>query len=297
MGPDFSGFGSITDLFEAFFGGAGGFGGGGRAGPRQGGDAAVTAQIDLAQALTGDSVELSFEAIELCERCHGNGAEPGTPIETCERCRGAGMLQAVSRSPFGQVVRQVPCDVCGGEGKIAKTPCEQCEGRGREVKRRTLSVDIPAGISDGQRIRLSGRGHAGEAGGPPGDLYVLVAVADHERFMRDGDDLITVIDVPAPAAALGTEITVDDLLGEPVKLEIAAGTQPGEVIVVRGGGMPDLRRRGRSGDLRAVVNVIIPRRLSKDQRALVQQLADSIGEDNLRSDEPLLGKLRRLFTT
>jgi molecular chaperone DnaJ len=300
LGPDFSGFGSISDLFDAFFGGGGGggiFGGGGRAGPRQGGDASVQAEIDLAQALTGASVELSFEAIETCAKCHGNGAEPGTPIETCPRCQGAGALQAVSRSPFGQVVRSVPCDVCGGDGKVAQHPCEQCEGRGREVLRRTLSVDIPAGISDGQRIRLSGRGHAGESGGPPGDLYVLVTVAEHERFMRDGDDLVTAVDVPAPAAALGTELEIEDLLGQSVKLEIAAGTQPGEVIVVRGGGMPDLRRRGRSGDLRAIVNVIIPRRLSKEQKALVKQLADSIGPDNLRGDEPLLGKLRRLFNT
>ncbi len=208
--------------------------GGGRAGPRQGGDIAVSEQITLAQAMTGATVELSFEAIELCSHCHGNGAEPGTPIETCPRCQGAGALQAVSRSPFGQVVRSVVCDVCGGDGKVPKTPCEQCEGRGREVKRRTLSVDIPAGIDDGQRIRLAGRGHAGESGGPPGDLYVLVAVADHERFMRDGDDLVTVIDVPAPAAALGTQVTITDLHDGEVAIAVPAGTQPGEVISLPG---------------------------------------------------------------
>jgi molecular chaperone DnaJ len=294
LGPDFSGFGSISDLFEAFFGG--GFGSG-RAGPRQGGDIAVSEQITLAQAMSGATVELSFEAIELCSHCNGNGAEPGTPIETCPRCQGAGALQAVSRSPFGQVVRSVVCDVCGGAGKVPKTPCEQCEGRGREVKRRTLSVDVPAGIDDGQRIRLAGRGHAGESGGPPGDLYVLVAVADHERFMRDGDDLVTVIDVPAPAAALGTQVTITDLHDGEVTIEVPPGTQPGEVISLPGAGMPNLRRRGRNGNLRAVVNVIIPRRLSKEQRALLKQLADSIGEENLRHDETLVGKLRRLFTT
>ena len=292
LGPDFSGFGSISDLFEAFFGGGTG---GGRAGPRQGGDIAVQSHIDLAQAMDGASVELSFEAIELCSHCHGNGAEPGTPIETCPRCQGAGALQAVSRSPFGQVVRSVVCDVCGGAGKVPQTPCEQCEGRGREVARRSLSVDIPAGIADGQRIRVAGRGHAGEAGGPAGDLYVLVTVAEHKRFVRDGDDLITAIDVAAPAAALGIELTIDDVHGEPVAVAIPAGTQPGEIISIAGGGMPSLRRRGRSGDLRAVVNVIIPRKLTKEQRELVQQLADSIGEDNLRQDETLMGKLRRLF--
>jgi molecular chaperone DnaJ len=295
MGPNFEGFGSISDLFDAFFGGGGGFGGFGArpGGPVQGGDVAVGAEVTLAQAATGASVELSFEGIETCERCHGNGAEPGTPIVTCERCGGVGVLQAVTRSPFGQVVRQVTCDVCGGDGKIAQTPCERCDGRGREVRRRTLKVDIPAGIGDGQRIRLSGRGHAGEHGGPPGDLYVLVHVLADERFLRDGDDLVTVLDVPAPLAALGATLQAPSLDG-PVDIEVDAGTQPGSVITLRGQGMPVLRRSGRRGDLRVVVNVVIPRRLNKEQRELVRRLAESIGPENLRSDESMLGKLRRL---
>jgi molecular chaperone DnaJ len=127
--PNFEGFGSISDLFDAFFGSA--FGAAARGGPMQGGDVAVSAQVTLAQAATGAEIELSFEAIDTCERCHGNGAEPGTPIVTCERCGGAGVLQAVSRSPFGQVVRQVACDVCGGEGRVPEQPCPQCDGRGR----------------------------------------------------------------------------------------------------------------------------------------------------------------------
>jgi molecular chaperone DnaJ len=296
MGPNFEGFGSISDLFDAFFGGGGGFGGGFGArpgGPVQGGDVAVTAEVTLAQAAAGASVELSFEGIDTCERCHGNGAEPGTPITTCERCGGVGVLQAVTRSPFGQVVRQVPCDVCGGDGKVAQTPCERCDGRRLEVRRRTLMVDIPAGIGDAQRIRLSGRGHAGERGGPPGDLYVLVHVLDDERFLRDGDDLVTVLDVPAPQATLGATLQAPSLDG-PVEVEVHAGTQPGTVITLRGQGMPMLRRTGRRGDLRVVVNVVIPRRLSKDQRELVRRLDDSIGPENLRSDESMLGKLRRL---
>jgi molecular chaperone DnaJ len=300
MGPNFEGFGSISDLFEAFFGSGGGFGGGAfggfgarPGGPVQGGDVAVSAEVTLAQAAAGASVELSFEGIDTCERCHGNGAEPGTPIVTCERCGGVGVLQAVTRSPFGQVVRQVSCDVCGGDGKVAQTPCERCDGRGREVRRRTLSVDIPPGIADAQRIRLSGRGHAGEHGGPPGDLYVLVHVLDDERFVRDGDDLVTVLDVPAPQAALGATLEAPSLDG-PVEVEVDAGTQPGTVITLRGHGMPVLRRTGRRGDLRVVVNVVIPRRLTKDQRELVRRLAESIGPENLRSDESVLGKLRRL---
>ena len=289
--PNFEGFGSISDLFDAFFGGGGGAA---RSGPLQGGDLAVSADVTLAQAATGAEVELSFEAIETCERCHGNGAQPGTPIVTCERCAGVGILQAVSRTPFGQVMRQVPCDVCGGDGRVATSPCEHCEGRGREVRRRTLLVDVPPGIADAQRIRLSGRGHAGERGGSAGDLYVLVRVQADERFVRDGDDLVTVLDVAAPLAALGTTVAVASLDG-PVDVEVAAGTQPGAVLKVAGHGLPRLRREGRRGDLRVVVNVVVPRRLSKEQRRLAQELAATMTPENLRLDESVLGRLRRLL--
>ena len=298
--PNFEGFGSISDLFDAFFGGAGGgvFGGGfgsaAAAGPTQGRDIAVHADITLAEAAAGTSVELSFEAIETCEVCHGNGAKPGTPIVTCERCGGVGVLQQVTRSPFGQVMRQTACDVCGGEGKIPSEPCEHCEGRGREVRRRTLRVDVPEGIADGQRIRLSGRGHAGERGGPPGDLYVLVRIAADERFLRDGDDLVTVLDVSAPHAALGASFNAPSLDGD-VEVRVGAGTQPGEVIVVRGHGMPRLRRPGRRGDLRVVVNVVVPRKLSREQRKLAEKLADSMTAANVATEESLVGKLKRLL--
>jgi molecular chaperone DnaJ len=290
--PNFEGFGSISDLFDAFFGSA--FGATARGGPMQGGDVAVNAEVTLAQAAAGAELELSFEAIDACERCHGNGAEPGTPIVTCERCGGAGVLQAVTRSPFGQVVRQMACDVCGGDGRVAEQPCSRCDGRGREVRRRTLRVDVPAGIDDGQRIRLSGRGHAGEHGGPAGDLYVLVHVVPDERFVRDGDDLVTALDVPAPLAALGATLSAPSLDGE-VDVEIEPGTQPGTILTVSGKGMPRLRRPGRHGDLRVVVNVVIPRKLSKEQRRMARELADSMTEENLRLDESLLGKLRRLL--
>jgi molecular chaperone DnaJ len=295
--PNFEGFGSISDLFDAFFGGFGGAMGGmsGRAaGPAQGRDVAVAAEVSLADAAEGTSVELSFEAVELCEVCHGNGAKPGTPIVTCERCGGVGVLQVVTRSPFGQVMRQTTCDVCGGEGRVPSEPCERCDGRGREVRRRTLRVDIPAGIGDGQRIRLSGRGHAGERGGPPGDLYVLVRIAPDERFLRDGDDLVTVLDVSAPLAAIGATMAAPSLDGE-VEVDIPAGTQPGDVFVVRGHGMPRLRRSGRRGDLRVVVNVVVPRRLNREQRKLAEKLADSMTADNVSSDESLVGKLKRLL--
>jgi molecular chaperone DnaJ len=293
--PNFDGFGNITDLFDAFFGGAFGGGGGARSGPRQGEDVGIAAHVDLEQAYRGAKVEVSFEAIDRCEHCHGNGAEPGTPIETCDKCGGQGILQAVTRSPFGQVVRQVACDKCGGDGKIPQTPCEVCDGRGLVVGHRQLEVEVPAGISDGQRIRLSGRGHAGEHGGPPGDLYVVVQVDLGDRFLRDADDLVTVGDLPAPLAALGTTLTIPHPDGD-VSVEVPAGTQPGTVLTVKGKGMPMLRRQGRFGDLRVVANVIIPRRLTAQQREALEAFAETIGPEQLRAeDESVVGKLRRLF--
>lgn len=291
--PNFDGFGSISDLFDAFFGG--GFGGGARTGPHQGQDVAVAVQITMAQAYVGDQVDLSFEAVDRCAHCHGNGAEPGTPIRTCDRCGGQGVLQGVTRSPFGQVVRQVACDVCGGDGRVPEQPCEVCDGRGLVVGHRALEVDVPAGIADGQRIRVSGRGHAGEHGGPPGDLYVVVGVTSDDGWLRDGDDLVTVLDVPAPRAALGMTLTVEHPGEGALEVEVPPGTQPGEVITLRGKGMPMLRRQGRFGDLRAVANVQIPRKLTKEQRELLERLADSVAPEQLRTDESVVGKLRRLF--
>jgi molecular chaperone DnaJ len=300
--PNFEAFGSVSDIFEAFFGGGGlgdlfGMGGAGRAagGPIQGGDVAVTAEIDLADAATDTSVEVSYEAVAVCEHCHGNGAEPGTPIETCPRCQGTGQLRAVSRTPFGQVMRTTVCDVCHGDGRVARDPCKVCRGRGRRVERARVSVDVPAGIGDGQRIRISGRGHAGERGGPPGDLYVLMRVREDSRFVRDGDDLITAVDVSAPLAALGTMVSVDTVSDGSVEVEIPPGTQPHETLIVRGAGMPALRGR-RHRDLRVVVNVVVPRHLSREQKHLLEELADSLTTHNLRTEhEGVFHKLRRAF--
>lgn len=298
--PNFDSFGSVADIFDAFFGGGGAFGdlfgSGARTrpgGPVQGGDIAVAAEIDLADAAHGTSVEVGYDAVATCEHCRGNGAEPGTPIETCERCGGSGQLRAVTRTPFGQMVRAAVCDVCGGDGRVPRQPCKTCRGRGRQVERQKVSVDVPAGIADGQRMRISGRGHAGEHGGPPGDLYVLLHVRDDPRFVRDGDDLVTAVDVAAPLAALGTTVEVPTIDGSR-ELEIPAGTQPHETLVLRGAGMPALRGR-RHGDLRVVVNVVVPRHLSREQQALYEQLADSMSEHNLRTDEGVFAKLRHVF--
>jgi molecular chaperone DnaJ len=287
--PNFDAFGSIGDLFDAFFGSAGAFGG--RAGPAPGGDIAAEVHLELIDALHGATKEVSFEAIDRCEHCRGNGAEPGTPIETCERCGGAGRLQAATRTPFGQMVRTIACDVCHGDGRVPKQPCRECRGRGRRVVKRTLEVEVPAGISDGQRIRLSGRGHAGELGAPAGDLYVIARVAEDSRFVREGSDLITVVDVAAPLAALGATLEVPTLEGCE-SIELPPGSQPGAVLTLRGQGMPTVRS-GRRGNLRAVVNVVVPRRLSEQQRELLERLNDSLTPENMRSEESLFAKLRR----
>ncbi|HLH66420.1 MAG TPA: molecular chaperone DnaJ [Solirubrobacteraceae bacterium] len=294
--PSFDGFGSLSDIFEAFFGGGGlggAFGGFGSAaaGPAQGGDVAVAAEVTLQEAARGTAVEVAYDAVLVCERCRGNGAQPGTPIERCARCGGSGQLRVVTRTPFGQVVRASVCDACRGEGRVPRNPCAECSGRGRRVGSVRLTVDVPAGIADGQRIRIAGRGHAGEHGGPAGDLYVRVHVREDPRFVREGDDLTTVVDVSAPLAALGTTVKVPTLDGE-VELEIPAGTQPHETLVLRGLGMPSLRGR-RRGDLRVIVNVVIPRHLKREQRELLERLAATMTDHNLRTEEGVLGRLRR----
>jgi molecular chaperone DnaJ len=296
---NFEGFGSVSDIFEALFS-SGGFGdvfggGGGRSnGPSQGADIQASAEVTLEEAAHGIAVELKFDAVILCEHCHGNGAEPGTPIETCPRCQGQGQLRTVSRTPFGQVMSTTTCDQCGGDGKIPKEPCHVCHGRGRIVEQQKVSVDVPDGIADGQRIRVSGRGHAGERGGPAGDLYVLVRVAEDKRFVRDGDDLVTAVDVSSAQAALGATIEVPTIEG-PDDLEIPAGTQPHDTLTLRGRGMPSLRGH-RHGDLRVVINVVTPRHLKPEQRELLERFAQTLTPENLSTgEETVFGKLRRAF--
>jgi molecular chaperone DnaJ len=291
------GFGSFADIFDAFFGGDpfGAFGGRAAAGRVQGGDVGVQVEISLEEAARGTTVQVSYDLVDACERCGGSRAEPGSSVNTCTNCMGAGRVRAVSRTAFGQLVREQVCEVCGGLGNVPAEPCTACGGRGRKAIRKTLDVDVPAGIADEQRIRLGGRGHAGERGGPPGDLYVLVGVADDERFVRDGNDLVTVVDVPAPAAALGTKVSVPTLDGSE-DVDVPAGTQPGTVVTLRGKGMPAIGRRGR-GDQQVVLNVVIPRKLTARQRELLDELRESLTEDNLRepADDSIVGKLRRAF--
>jgi molecular chaperone DnaJ len=269
------GFGNIQDIFDSLFGGGdpfGGFGGG----PAAGADIGALVEIGLEDVLEDQTREVSFEAVVVCERCRGNGAEPGTPIETCPKCEGAGQVREVSRSIFGQVIRAMPCDRCGGDGRIPETPCEQCGGAGRISETRTWEVDIPAGIDDGQRIRIAGAGHVGEPGGGQGDLYVQIHLEEDERFTRQGTELITRAEVPVTTAIVGGEIFVPTLEGE-VAVEVPAGTQHGETTVLNGRGLPPLRG-GRRGNQHVVFELVVPTDLDDEQREAAERLADALGQ-------------------
>ena len=295
--PNFGGFGSVADIFDAFFGGGSPFGSAFGGGAGRGGDAAVEVSLTLEEVATGVSREIAVEITATCSNCHGNGAEPGTPIETCPKCDGTGQLQSVSRSVFGQLVRMQACERCGGEGKIAKEPCHVCRGSGQELRTESVAVEIPAGIEDGQRVRLSGRGHAGHRGGPAGDLYLLVSVEPDPRFERHGDDLVTRVDVPFTDAALGTTVTVPTLTGSE-QLELKPGSQPATVLRLRGRGLPELRGRGH-GDLHVVVNVMVPSNLNDEQRELLQRFAESANGDTYPGpkQEGLFERIRHAFRT
>ena len=288
-------FGDISDLFQAFFGGGDIFGGRGRPGPQRGRDVAVEVSLTLAEVLTGAAKEVEFDVTARCTRCNGNGAEPGTPIETCPRCEGTGQLQSMTRTVFGQVVRTQTCDRCAGDGRIPTSPCEQCRGSGMERRSSTLTVDIPAGIDDGQRVRLGGKGHAGALGGPAGDLYVLVTVEPDPRFERRGDDLVTRVDIPFTDAALGATVPVPTLEGDE-QIELDAGSQPATVRRLRGRGLPALRGRGR-GDLHVVLNVMIPSKLTDEQRDLLERFAETSNGDTYspRHGEGLFDRIRQAF--
>jgi molecular chaperone DnaJ len=286
-------FGSLADLFSAFFGDEILFGGRGRDGSARGADLAAIVEIDLVEAAHGVTRQVPFEAAVTCGRCGGNGAEPGTELTTCPTCDGTGRLQQVSRSVFGEFVRTQTCPTCAGSGRRIEHPCAECRGSGRVVEERKLPVEIPAGIHNGQRIRLTGMGHAGLAGGRSGDVYVEVRIRPDERFVREGDDIYTTVDLTFTQAALGANLSIPTLDGEE-ELELAPGTQPGEIVVLHGRGMPILQGRGR-GDQRVLVNVLVPRRLTDEQRRLLRQFDEHVDERTYGKSEGLFGKLKSAF--
>ncbi len=281
-------FGNLGDIFSAFFGDDL-FGRATRGGGR-GGDVAASVRIELTEAYAGVTKRVELEIAQTCARCSGNGAEPGTSPTSCPTCGGAGRVQQVSRSVFGEFVRTGACPTCSGSGTVVERPCEDCGGEGRRLADKPLDVEIPPGIHDGQQIRLRGEGHAGSGGGPAGDVYVEVRVARDERFQRDGDHILAQVDLTIVQAALGAMVTVPTLEGD-VELEFEPGTQPGEVRVLRGKGMPALQRYGR-GDQRVLVNVTVPRRLTPEQRTLLEQFEGYSTDETYKRDEGFFEKLR-----
>jgi molecular chaperone DnaJ len=281
-------FTNLGDIFSVFFGDD--LFARNRGGRARGGDVGVAVTIELADAFTGLTRTVAVEVAATCERCDGEGAEPGTERVTCPTCGGSGHLQQVTRSVFGEFVRTQTCPTCGGAGRVAETPCTRCDGAGRTIEAKELEIDIPAGIHDGQRIRVRGAGHVGVNGGLPGDAYVEVHVARDPRFERDGDDILSAVDLTMVQAARGAQIAIPTLEGD-VELEFEPGTQPGEVRVLRGKGMPSLQRSGR-GDHRVLVSVSVPHRLTDEQRELLDRFEQLSGEDTYRRDEGFFEKLR-----
>jgi molecular chaperone DnaJ len=274
--PHFADFGSLADVFAAFFGDDLLAGGARDQRTRGGGDVQAVVEIDLEDAFTGLSATAPVQLAVVCERCGASGAEPGTDRATCGTCGGRGIVGRVSRSIFGEIVQQGTCPTCSGTGEVLETPCVECHGEGRLVEQRSLEVEIPAGIADGQRIRLRGEGHAGFRRGAPGNALVVVHVRPDPRFVRDGNDLHTAVQLPMTDAALGATLALQTLDGE-VELEVVSGTQPGEVRRLRGHGMPSLRG-SRRGDLYVRLDVLVPRRLAEEQRALLEDFARQADE-------------------
>ena len=285
-------FGSLSDLFATFFGddAFGPFAGSRRT---RGADLGVDVTIDLVEAAHGVTHRVPFGVATLCERCAGEGAEPGSRIATCPACGGAGRVQQVARSLLGEFVRSQPCGRCGGEGRVVERPCTACGGDGRVVEERPLDVEIPPGIHDGQRIRFTGAGHTGVRGGMTGDAYVRVRVRSDPRFIRDGDDVVSTVHLTVTQAALGATVSAPTVDGD-VDVTFDAGTQPGEVRVLERRGMPVLHGYGR-GDHRLVVNVLVPRRLTDEQRKLLEDFDSASSEDTYARDEGFFEKLKNLL--
>jgi molecular chaperone DnaJ len=277
VGFDFSGMGGFEDLFEsvlgeAFFGSRGRR----RGGPERGADLRTAVEITFEQAAFGATVELTVPRTEACTACGGSGAAPGARRIGCPQCGGRGVLQSARATPFGQFVTRQTCPRCGGTGSVVERPCAECQGSGRVRRRRTLSVHIPPGIEDGSRLRLAGEGDAGERGGPAGDLYVDVRVAPHPHFRRDGQDVVGEVTIGIAQAALGADVEVETLEGR-TTLHIPEGTQPGDVLRLRGKGLATAHGRGR-GDHRVVVRVEVPRQLNAHERDALRAYATHRGE-------------------
>jgi molecular chaperone DnaJ len=300
----YGGFEGFGDIFESIFStfGGGGFGGGtpfGRAqaaGPAPGEDLAVDIEITLEEAAFGVEKEITFRANGTCVACEGAGTTDPSSLKTCSECGGQGRVRVVRRTILGQFVQTAPCARCAGRGQTIESPCEECHGAGRVFMERKVTVQIPAGIDSGQRMRVSGRGGAGERGARAGDLYVRIHVLAHEFFERHEDDILYGVELTMVQAALGATLTIPTLDGDE-EVTFAPGTQPGDTKVLRGKGVQHLNGHGR-GDQAIMIRVLIPHDLDEQQQQLLQDFDEACGGDHYgERDEGVLQKLRNWFTS
>ena len=263
-------------------------------GPVRGSDAQMRMRITLEEVATGVEKTIRAQLLQRCERCEGTGSAGGAPV-TCRQCGGRGEVQRSQRSIFGQFVSIQPCPVCHGEGQVVSDPCPDCGGEGRLRRDRRIKVRIPAGVETGNYLTLRGEGNAGPRGGPPGDLLVVLEVKPHERFERQGDDVVLEISISFPQAALGAEVEVPTLHGEAM-LEIPPGTQTGSVVTLKGMGLPHLESEGR-GDQLVRVRVWVPKRLTAEERARLEELRDSENLAPPGEEGGFWRKVKEAFTT
>ena len=286
--------GGLGGIFDAFFSGGGGARQRGPSGPPRGQDLEIVADLTLEQAVFGDQVSVDLKLPVRCDDCDGSGAGEGTKPVSCSDCGGSGQVQRVRQSLLGQMVTASPCGRCGGMGEVIATPCSACRGQGRVTVDKTYQVDVPAGVDTGSTLRLTGRGAAGPRRGGNGDLYVHLRVAPHERYERDGNDLVTDVGISIAQASLGTSLTLETLDGDEA-LVVPAGTQSGREFVLRQRGVPHLHGRGR-GDLIARIRVDVPTKLTDDEVALLTSYAEGRGEVVGNGKEGLFSRIKSAFS-
>ena len=294
----FGGFGGggaegFGDIFDMFFGGGGGGGRSRRPGPERGNDLRYDLEITFEEAAFGKEAELSIPRTENCEACHGTGAAPGTSPEDCPDCHGSGTRQTVQNTPFGRMVNQTTCGRCHGTGKIVKNPCGDCHGTGHKKVTRKIKVNIPKGVDQGSRVRVTGGGEAGVRGGGNGDLYVYIFIKPHKIFQRQGNDVVVEVPVSFVQAALGDKVQVPTLDG-PVDMKVPAGTQSGKVLRLRDKGVPNLRGAGR-GDEHVVIKVLTPQNLNQRQKELLKEFGEISGDKVNPEQKSFLYSLKNLF--
>ncbi|MBI2936321.1 MAG: molecular chaperone DnaJ [Chloroflexi bacterium] len=272
--------GGFGDIFEAFFGGIGTRA---ETGARRGNDLHYNLAISFADAAFGVEKEVEVSRLEFCTRCRGARSEPGTAAARCDQCRGTGQVRRTQASFFGQFVQVTACPTCRGEGKVIQTPCTQCKGTGREQHQRRLQVQIPAGVEDGNHVRLTGEGEAGWNGGPSGDIYLTLTVKPHPLFRREGNHLVYELTLNIAQAALGITVEVPLLEAGFEPMKVPAGAQPNTVLRIKGKGIPSLES-GRRGDLLVVVKVVTPQRLDNRAKKLLQELSALLEGEGARGE-------------